>query len=91
VFERFEADPQCAAGYWELAYAGTQLQQALGGVRRGRLAPSVSRASPPRSGPPGRERVARWARPGHALAARYPSADPAADCSPWNAGYAAPC
>jgi tetratricopeptide (TPR) repeat protein len=91
-FERvIEADPRCALGYWGLAYAlGPNYNKPWDAFGEAELASSVSRAFTA-----AREAAARAgnASPAEralaaALAARYPSADPAADCSPWNTGYA---
>ena len=91
-FERvIEADPQCALGYWGLAYAlGPNYNKPWEAFGEAELTSSVSRAFTA-----AREAAARAgnASPAEralavALAARYPSADPAADCSPWNTGYA---
>ncbi len=96
-FERvIEADPGCALGYWGLAYAlGPNYNKPWEAFGQAELASSVSRAftaaqaavrrwaaEPPPAAPPVERALVR------ALAARYPSAAPAADCSPWNTGYA---
>jgi tetratricopeptide (TPR) repeat protein len=86
-----EADPGCALAYWGLAYAlGPNYNKPWEAFAPGEAVSSVSRAfaaaeaAAQRAGgvtPVERALV-------QALAARYPSARPAEDCSPWNAGYA---
>jgi tetratricopeptide (TPR) repeat protein len=92
-FERvIEADPQCALGYWGLAYAlGPNYNKPWEAFGQDELASSVSRAfsaAQAATARAGSASPAERALAG-ALAARYPSAAPTADCSPWNAGYAA--
>ena len=91
-FERvIEADPQCALGYWGLAYAlGPNYNKPWEAFGQEELASSVSRAftaAQAAAARAGNASPAERALAG-ALAARYPSASPAADCTPWNAGYA---
>ena len=87
-----EADPQCALGYWGLAYAlGPNYNKPWEAFGEAELASSVSRAFAAAQQAIARAEGASPAERGlaGALAARYPSAAPAADCGPWNAGYAA--
>ena len=66
-FERvIEADPQCALGYWGLAYAlGPNYNKPWEAFGQAELASSVSRAFTAAAGRrPGPERVARRARAG---------------------------
>jgi tetratricopeptide (TPR) repeat protein len=86
-----EADPGCALAYWGLAYAlGPNYNKPWEAFAPGEAVSSVSRAfaaaeaAAQRAG--GATPVERALV--QALAARYPSARPAEDCSPWNAGYA---
>jgi tetratricopeptide (TPR) repeat protein len=93
-FERvIEADPGCALGHWGLAYAlGPNYNKPWEAFGQAELASSVSRAFTA-----ARDAAARAAGTGaapveralvRAVAARYPSAAPAADCGPWNTAYA---
>jgi tetratricopeptide (TPR) repeat protein len=91
-FERvIEADPGCALGYWGLAYAlGPNYNKPWEAFGQAELASSVSRAHTAAQAAASR---AAGASPVEralvgALADRYPSAAPAADCGPWNTGYA---
>jgi tetratricopeptide (TPR) repeat protein len=87
-----EADPECALAYWGLAYAlGPNYNKPWEAFAPGEAISSVSRAFA--AAEAAAQRAGR-ATPveralAQALAARYPSAQPAEDCSPWNAGYAA--
>ena len=85
------ADPECALAYWGLAYAlGPNYNKPWEAFGQAEAASAVSRAFS--------AAVAAAQRAGRAtpveralvqaLASRYPSAQPAEDCSPWNAGYA---
>jgi tetratricopeptide (TPR) repeat protein len=90
-FERAIADdPDCALAYWGLAYAlGPNYNKPWEDFDPADLSSSVSRAyaaAAAASRAPGASAVERALV--HALAARYPAAEPAADCSAWNAGYA---
>ena len=90
-FERAIADdPDCALAYWGLAYAlGPNYNKPWEDFDPADLSSSVSRAyaaTAAASRAPGASAVERALV--HALAARYPAAEPAADCSAWNAGYA---
>jgi tetratricopeptide (TPR) repeat protein len=86
-----EADPGCALAHWGLAYAlGPNYNKPWEAFDQADLSASVSRAF---AASATASRLASGAAPAeralvHALAARYPSAEPAADCSPWSAGYA---
>ena len=91
-FERAIAnDPDCALAYWGLAFAlGPNYNKTWEDFDPVDLSSSVSRAfaasvaaASRASGASAVERALV-----HALAARYPSARPAQDCSAWNAGYA---
>jgi tetratricopeptide (TPR) repeat protein len=92
-FERaIGADPGCALAHWGLAYAlGPNYNkpweafgpdEASSAVPRAFAASTAAARHAERAAPVERA-LAR------ALAARYPSARPAADCSAWNLGYAA--
>ena len=91
-FERvIEADPQCALGYWGLAYAlGPNYNKPWEAFGQAELASSVSQAFTAAQTAATRAQNASPAERAlaGALAARYPAAAPAADCNPWNAGYA---
>ncbi len=91
-FERvIEADPQCALGYWGLAYAlGPNYNKPWEAFGQAELASSVSRAFAAAQAAADRAANASPAERAlaGALAARYPSAAPAVDFTPWNAGYA---
>jgi tetratricopeptide (TPR) repeat protein len=86
-----EADPECALAHWGLAYAlGPNYNkpweafapaEALSSVSRAFAAAEAAVQRAGRATPVERALAA-------ALAARYPYARPAEDCSPWNAGYA---
>ncbi len=91
-FERaIAADPDFALAHWGVAYAlGPNYNKPWEAFDPVDLSASVSRAfaasavaASRASRAPGVERALV-----QALAARYPSAEPAEDCSAWNAGYA---
>ena len=84
-------DPDCALAYWGLAYAlGPNYNKSWEDFDPADLSSSVSRAydaaAAAASRAPGASAVEQALV--HALAARYPAAEPAADCSAWNVGYA---
>jgi len=84
-------DPDCALAYWGLAYAlGPNYNKPWENFDPADLSSSVSRAfaasAAAASRAPGASAVERALV--HALAARYPAAEPAGDCSAWNIGYA---
>jgi tetratricopeptide (TPR) repeat protein len=84
-------DPDCALAYWGVAYAlGPNYNKPWENFDPADLSSSVSRAyaatAAAASRAPGASAVERALV--HALTARYPSAEPAADCSEWNIGYA---
>ncbi len=86
-----EADPGCALAYWGLAYAlGPNYNKPWEAFAPGEAVSSVSRAFA--AAEAAAQRAGRATPVERALAtalvARYPSAQPAEDCSPWNAGYA---
>jgi tetratricopeptide (TPR) repeat protein len=86
------SDPDCAMAHWGLAYAlGPNYNKPWEFFDPVDLSSSVSRAhaasAEAASRVSGEAAVERALI--HALAARYPSAHPAADCSGWNTGYAA--
>jgi tetratricopeptide (TPR) repeat protein len=94
-FERaIEADPDCALAYWGLAYAlGPNYNKAWDAFDPADLSTSLTRAFTAA----GQARDAAGRVPGispaeraliGALAARYPSAEPAADLAAWDLGYA---
>jgi tetratricopeptide (TPR) repeat protein len=91
-FERAIADdPDCALAHWGLAYAlGPNYNKPWEDFDPADLSSSVSRAfaasAAAASRAPGASAVERALV--HALAARYPADEPAADCSAWNTGYA---
>ena len=85
------SDPDCALAYWGLAYAlGPNYNKPWEAFDPVDLSSSVSRAfaasvtaaSRASSGPAVERALVR------ALAARYPSAEPAGDCTIWNIAYA---
>jgi tetratricopeptide (TPR) repeat protein len=84
-----EADPDCALAYWGLAYAlGPNYNKPWDAFDPAERSSATSRAHAAAvagvlvaRSPVERALV-------NALAARYPSAEPSADCSAWNAGYA---
>jgi tetratricopeptide (TPR) repeat protein len=90
--QAIEADPGCALAHWGLAYAlGPNYNKPWEAFDPADLTSSVSRAFAASSAAAS---LAAGAAPAEqalirALAARYPAARPAADLSPWNAGYAA--
>jgi hypothetical protein len=86
-----EADPGCAMAYWGLAYAlGPNYNKPWEAFDPDDLSSSVARAfaasaaaaSHAAGASPAERALVR------AVAARYPAAQPAGDCSSWNAGYA---
>ncbi len=85
------ADPECALAYWGLAYAlGPNYNKPWEAFGQAEAASAVSRAF---TAAAAAARRAGRATPVEralvqALASRYPFAQPAEDCSPWNAGYA---
>jgi tetratricopeptide (TPR) repeat protein len=86
-----EADPGCALAYWGLAYAlGPNYNKPWEAFAPGEAVSSVSRAFAAAEAAAQRAGGATLVERAlvQALAARYPSARPAEDCSPWNAGYA---
>ena len=91
-FERAIAnDPDCVLAHWGLAYAlGPNYNKAWEAFDPVDLSACVARAfaasAAAASHAAGASPVERSLV--HALAARYPSAQPAGDCSSWNAGYA---
>lgn len=91
-FERaIAADPDFALAHWGVAYAlGPNYNKPWAAFDPVDLSASVSRAfaasAAARRCAPGASPVERAFV--QALAARYPSAEPAGDCSAWNAGYA---
>jgi tetratricopeptide (TPR) repeat protein len=91
-FERaIDYDPGCALAHWGLAYAlGPNYNKPweffdavdlTSSVARAHAASAAAAAHADGASPVERALV-------HALAARYPSAQPTPDCSAWNAGYA---
>ena len=91
-FERaIESDPGCALAYWGLAYAvGPNYNKPWEAFDPADLTASVSRAF---GAVTDAARHASGASPVeralvHALASRFPSAEPAADLSAWSRGYA---
>ena len=91
-FERsIDIDPACALAHWGLAYAlGPNYNKPWDAFDPVDLSSSVSRAfaasaaaadHSPAAAPVERALV-------HTLASRYPSAEPAADCSAWSVRYA---
>jgi tetratricopeptide (TPR) repeat protein len=92
-FERaIDSDPRCALAHWGLAYTlGPNYNKPWEFFDPVDLTSTVSRAhaasATAASHAPGATGVERALI--RALAARYPSAEPAADCSAWNTGYAA--
>ena len=99
-FERaIENDPDCALAHWGLAYAlGPNYNKPWESFDPVDLSRTVSRAFAASAQAARRAQATGAGRTGpadgveralvRALAARYPSAEPAADCSAWNAGYA---
>ncbi len=91
-FERaIESDPGCALAFWGLAYAlGPNYNKPWEAFDPADLSSSVSRAfgavTEAASCASGASPVERALV--QALASRFPSAEPAADCSAWNLGYA---
>jgi tetratricopeptide (TPR) repeat protein len=91
-FERaLDADSGCALAHWGLAYAlGPNYNKQWDAFDPADLASSLSRAHAASSDA---ARHASGATPVEraltsAVAARYPAAEPAADCAPWNIAYA---
>jgi tetratricopeptide (TPR) repeat protein len=85
------ADPGCALSYWGLAYAlGPNYNKPWETFGQAEAASAVSRAFAAAAAASQRaDRAAPVERALiEALASRYPSAQPAEDCSPWNAAYA---
>jgi tetratricopeptide (TPR) repeat protein len=86
-----EHDPDCALAYWGLAYAlGPNYNKPWESFDPVDLSSSVSRAFAASAAAASRASGASAVERAlvHALASRYPSAEPAADHSAWNAGYA---
>ncbi|HEY1323826.1 MAG TPA: hypothetical protein VGF32_26445 [Streptosporangiaceae bacterium] len=86
-----DADPGCALAYWGLAYAlGPNYNKQWGDFDPADLASSVARAHAAAQGAAARAAGASPAEQAlvRAVAARYPSAEPAEDCVPWNFAYA---
>jgi tetratricopeptide (TPR) repeat protein len=92
-FERAIAkDPDCALAYWGLAYAlGPNYNKPWEAFDPVDLSSSVSRAFAASAAAACRAVGASAVERAlvRALAARYPSAEPAGDCSVWSIGYAA--
>ena len=89
-FERaIEADPGCALAHWGLAYAlGPNYNKPWDAFGPAERSSAISRAhaaaaDAATSGGSAVERALAGA-----VAARYPSAEPSADCAAWNVGYA---
>jgi tetratricopeptide (TPR) repeat protein len=89
--QAIDADAGCAMAYWGLAYAlGPNYNKPWEAFDRTDLTTSVSRAFQATADAAS---LAAGAAPVeralvHALAARYPSAEPSGDGAAWNAGYA---
>ena len=89
--QAIDADASCAMAYWGLAYAlGPNYNKPWEAFDRTDLTTSVSRAFQATADAAS---LAAGAAPVeralvHALAARYPSAEPSGDSAAWNAGYA---
>jgi tetratricopeptide (TPR) repeat protein len=86
-----EADPDCGLAYWGLAYAlGPNYNKPWEAFDPADLASSLSRAFAACQAAAGRVEHASPAERAlvQAVAARYPAAEPAADCTPWNTAYA---
>jgi tetratricopeptide (TPR) repeat protein len=89
--QAIDADAGCAMAYWGLAYAlGPNYNKPWEAFDQTDLTTSVSRAFQATADAAS---LAAGAAPVeralvHALAARYPSAEPSGDGSAWNAGYA---
>jgi tetratricopeptide (TPR) repeat protein len=91
-FERaIDSDPGCALAHWGLAYAlGPNYNKPWEFFDPVDLASSVAWAHAASAAAAGHADGASPVERAlvHALAARYPSAQPAPDCSVWNSGYA---
>jgi tetratricopeptide (TPR) repeat protein len=91
-FERaIDSDPGCALAHWGLAYAlGPNYNKPWEFFDAVDLASSVAWAHAASAAAAGHADSASPVERAlvHALAARYPSAKPAPDCSAWNTGYA---
>jgi tetratricopeptide (TPR) repeat protein len=91
-FERaIEADPGCALAHWGLAYAlGPNYNKPWEAFDPADLSSSVSRAFTASQAAAARAAGASPVERAlvHAVAFRYPSAEPAGDCTAWNASYA---
>jgi tetratricopeptide (TPR) repeat protein len=91
-FERaIDSDPGCALAHWGLAYAlGPNYNKPWEFFDAVDLASSVAWAHAASAAAAGHADGASPVERAlvHALAARYPSAQPAPDCSVWNSGYA---
>ena len=91
-FERaIAADPDCALAYWGLAYAlGPNYNKPWDAFDSAERSSVVSRAFAASAAAASRAAGATAVERAlvGALAARYPSAEPADDCSAWSAGYA---
>jgi tetratricopeptide (TPR) repeat protein len=91
-FERaIDSDPGCALAHWGLAYAlGPNYNKPWESFDAVDLASSVAGAHAASAAAAGHADGASPVERAlvHALAARYPSAQPAPDCSAWNSGYA---
>jgi tetratricopeptide (TPR) repeat protein len=86
-----EADPECALGYWGLAYAlGPNYNKPWDTFDPGDLTASVARAHAAARDAGVRAAGATPAEQAlvRAIGERYPSAEPAGDCAPWNTAYA---
>jgi tetratricopeptide (TPR) repeat protein len=86
-----QADPGCALAYWGLAYAlGPNYNKQWDAFDPADLSSSVARAHAAARGAAARAAGASAAERAlvRAVAARYPSAQPASDCTPWNLAYA---
>jgi tetratricopeptide (TPR) repeat protein len=90
-FERaIEHDPDCALAHWGVAYAvGPNYNMPWDAYEPADLGKAVSRARAALAA----GKLAPGAQPieqalVHALAARYPAAEPAEDCTAWSAAYA---
>lgn len=88
-FERaIEADPNCAMAHWGLAYAlGPNYNKPWEFFDDVELGSAVSRAFTATQEAVNRSRSAVEGALANALTARYPSSEPAADCSVWSADY----
>jgi tetratricopeptide (TPR) repeat protein len=91
-FERaIEADPGCALAHWGLAYAlGPNYNKPWEAFDPADLSSSVSRAFTASQAAAARAAGASPVERAlvQAVAFRYPSAEPAGDCTAWNASYA---